>query len=285
MEPFPNADTKRELSRNIERVHKKFEKKFQGDPSEQRNNAVTLKVGDMFENILRRLYECILEPGDIAIDIGANYGMHTIPMANAVSPGGRVYAFEPVPLVYTSLERRIADEELGETIRLLKVALSNYSGRAKFVSVENDYGYSGLREKSSYPFEPNKKIIEVEVDTLDSRIPVSEKVKFIKIDIEGGELHALQGGVDLLRAQRPLVVFENSKDDSAKNYGYSPEDLFAFFQNLDYELYDILGCRMLLEHWQNISPWNTVACPRENVKIVLELLSTLVVEKLLDIEW
>ena len=40
------------------------------------------------------VFRKVLKPGDVAIDIGANIGALTIPMARLVGETGRVYAFE-----------------------------------------------------------------------------------------------------------------------------------------------------------------------------------------------
>ena len=41
------------------------------------------------------LFRQLLRPGDVAIDVGANIGALTVPMARLVQPGGAVVAFEP----------------------------------------------------------------------------------------------------------------------------------------------------------------------------------------------
>jgi len=274
MKPSTDVGVQRKLSETVSRVYRKFDEGFLTHP----------KAGPLFESILRSLYECVLGPGDIAIDVGANAGLHTVPMARAVSPGGRVYAFEPIPVVNASLAQRIASDKVEGVVRLAEVALSNRSGKAEFVVVEAGYGYSGLREKD-YPFDPRKRLIEVDVDTLDRRIPATERIQFIKLDIEGGEFHALQGGVGLIRAHRPLIVLENAKQNSADGYGYTKDEFFALFAGLDYELRDILGCRISPEHWQWVGPWYTVACPRESGELVGDLLSACLAERLLGFQW
>jgi predicted methyltransferase len=63
-------------------------------------------VAKDFEAVLRRVYESVLKPGDVAIDAGAHIGSHTFPMALTVGPEGKVYAFEPIrPATGTSPTR------------------------------------------------------------------------------------------------------------------------------------------------------------------------------------
>ncbi|CAM9561268.1 unnamed protein product, partial [Chrysoparadoxa australica] len=42
------------------------------------------------------LLAAYLKPGDIAVDVGANAGLHTLAMAKAVGPMGVVHSYEPV---------------------------------------------------------------------------------------------------------------------------------------------------------------------------------------------
>jgi protein-L-isoaspartate O-methyltransferase len=50
-----------------------------------------------------------LNPGDIAIDVGAHVGYFTMQMAEAVGPSGRVYAFEPLDSNADLLEQSVAE--------------------------------------------------------------------------------------------------------------------------------------------------------------------------------
>jgi hypothetical protein len=70
------------------------------------------------------LFRQFLTPGDVALDVGANIGAHTIPMAQIVGPSGSVYAFEPQRIVFQILCGNVALNELGNG------ALQNGVGRS-----------------------------------------------------------------------------------------------------------------------------------------------------------
>ncbi len=44
-----------------------------------------------------------LEPGDVAVEVGANIGSLTVPLANAVGEEGTLIAFEPQPVLFQNL--------------------------------------------------------------------------------------------------------------------------------------------------------------------------------------
>lgn len=68
----------------------------------------------------------------------------------------------------------------------------------------------------------------VELRRLDDDIPQSVPIHLIKIDVEGGEFDGLKGSENILRANKPYVIFEFEIGGS-DYYGTKPEELFRFF--------------------------------------------------------
>ena len=61
-----------------------------------------------------------------------------------------------------------------------------------------------------------------------------DNIDFIKIDIEGAELSALKGGEKSIAKFRPIVQCELSNNFTIPRYGYNINEVFIFFQSLDY---------------------------------------------------
>ena len=81
-----------------------------------------------FERGTQKQYGQILKAGDVALDIGANIGAHTLPIARCVGPSGHVHAFEPTVFAFAKLEANIArNPELGERITAGQTLLSDSS--------------------------------------------------------------------------------------------------------------------------------------------------------------
>ena len=223
-------------------------------------------VGQLFEDTVQEIYEAWLKPGDCAVDVGAHRGAHLFPMIDAVGPKGRIYAFEPIEPLYKALNKKLKEQGLGQ-VKLFNLALAQKAGSASFSYFENRPAFSGL-ERRGTPFddaEGGLTNVTVKCATLDSKLPLFKKVSAIKLDIEGGELHALMGARKCLRKSRPLVVFENGRQASANVYGYTADDFFSFFDEVDMRVFWLSGEEFVPADWQKQKPcWEFVALPSEN---------------------
>ncbi len=160
----------------------------------------------------------LLSSDSVCIDVGAHRGdilRHMVRLA----PRARHHAFEPLPHLARHLRRRFP------CARVHAAAVSDRSGTAEFLHVENDPGYSGLRRRVYDRDDPRIHVLEVATTTLDDAIPAAERIAFVKIDIEGGEYHALKGGIETIRRSRPVIVFEAGRRSTGQ-YGVTPEALF-----------------------------------------------------------
>lgn len=181
-----------------------------------------------YEQMLEAFYTRLLTPGDTCIDVGAHTGRHTLPMAHCVNPGGRVFAFEPIPAIATDLREKLsASPDINGIVKLTQCALADVSGETDFTLVSNNPGYSGLLPRH-YDREEQTKIIRVTLCRLDDFVAEIPTVRYIKIDCEGAELRVLRGATLLLKRDRPIVSFECG-DASLESYDYDAGDIFDFW--------------------------------------------------------
>ncbi len=149
------------------------------------------------------LFRQLLRPGDVALDVGANIGAHTIAMAQFVGPQGIVYAFEPQRIVFQILCGNVALNELGNVKAMpnavgaspaaIKVPVVNYGALNNFggLAIGGDAGEDAA------------------VITLDSlNLPAA---RLIKIDVEGMEIDVLRGAKATIERCRPLLYLENDR--------------------------------------------------------------------------
>jgi FkbM family methyltransferase len=147
-----------------------------------------------------RILGDLVPRGCRALDIGANRGYYSYALSKIA---GQVEAFEPHPELARFLRRK-----LGRRIRLHEVALSNHSGSATLhipqVKAGVDVHYNSSIKKV-YAFD---KYIEVAVRVMMLDEFGYDNVGFIKIDIEGSDMDAIEGGRQTIARNRPNMVVE-----------------------------------------------------------------------------
>jgi FkbM family methyltransferase len=168
------------------------------------------------------LFRQWLRPGDVALDIGANLGAHTLPLAQLVGPAGAVFAFEPQRILFQILCGNVALNEIGN-VRALPFALGRAAGSIKVPALDyggiNNFGGIALGAEHGE---------DVTVITLD-QLGLAQ-AKLIKIDVEGMELEVLAGATATLARCRPVLYVENDRVERA-------EALVACLQEAGYRMW------------------------------------------------
>ncbi len=126
----------------------------------------------------------------LILDVGANCGAYTLPLAEAAGAGSRIVAFEPNPVMAARLRRNLALNNLQDLVELLEVSLGARDGHADLWINERNLGFSSLHT----PQGSLTRSVRVPVRRLVDFSPItgsSFDVFVIKIDIEGFEDQAL----------------------------------------------------------------------------------------------
>lgn len=163
---------------------------------------------------LRELGECgedesallcsFLKPGDCAVDVGANVGVLTIPMANTVTNDGCVFAFEPERINFLNLCANIAINSR-YSVYPRNVALGATVGSVTIPPVDPWRSENiGLIDLKKVGVEKGNGHT-VEIVTLDS---FKINPRLIKIDVEKMEAEVLRGAHDTIRRCRPVLYCE-----------------------------------------------------------------------------
>lgn len=233
-----------------------------------RNAGDAIGVGERFEAIIEGLYRAVLKPGGLALDCGAHVGRHTFPLAECVTSSGIVYAIEPLARLAASLREECASKNLGQ-IKIYEVAVAEKADIVGFVDVQASPAYSGLQLRDLPPGDMNIRMITVRATTIDRVLEEQPQTDsspaFWKLDLEGGELHALKGARSSLRKFQPILAFENGREYAARPYGYAKEDWYGFFSEQGYDVLDLFGNPFTDALWTAPDiPWYCVAFPRRH---------------------
>lgn len=154
-----------------------------------------------------QLYRALLDPGSVALDIGANVGVMTVAMADAVGPTGRVLAFEPQPGINAMLSRNVEGKPWVEVQRKAVGAEMGTTRIANPTNVgpERSFNYGAVGAGKVLRSELGD-MVDTEVVTVDSL--ALDRCDFIKIDVEGGEPQVMAGAWQTIERWRPGLSLE-----------------------------------------------------------------------------
>lgn len=180
------------------------------------------KYGEFSEGEVA-LFRQVLRPGDVVLEAGANFGAHTVAMAQMVGEQGRIFAFEPQRLVFQAMVANVAINSLPNVVTV-QAGLGAQPGVIK-VPVLNPamgHNFGGFNISNHNAGE------EVSVQTVDS-LNLS-RCRLIKVDVEGMECEVLEGARDTIARLRPVLYVENDRTEHSQR-------LIALIQSMGYKLW------------------------------------------------
>ena len=159
--------------------------------------------------------------GVIAVDCGANVGVHTIEWAKHMTGWGVVIAIEAQERIYYALAGNVAINNCFNA-RAIHAAVTSQPGAMKMPApnyfAQGSFGSLELRKRGILPSSSASRSTIGKARWSTCRPSASIRSNFprldlIKIDIEGMELEALAGGVKCIGNLRPILVVEMIKTD------------------------------------------------------------------------
>jgi FkbM family methyltransferase len=159
--------------------------------------------------------------GVVAIDCGANIGVHTIEWATSMTGWGSVLSIEAQERIYYALAGNIAINNCFNAIAV-HGAVSSESGILKIPNpdyfVPSSFGSLELRQRDGNEFIGQPIDYENTVNVRKLRLDEFglPRVDLIKIDVEGMELEALEGANDTISRSHPIMLIEKVKADAGK---------------------------------------------------------------------
>lgn len=171
-----------------------------------------------------------LRPGDVFVDVGANVGYYTLLAAELVGPTGAVVAIEASPSIYELLAANVAlNPTLSERITCINAAVLD---RSCTVTVHHgpDHNFGSTSVVS--PAEGSWVEATVPGEPLDRLLGGvdPQRVRIVKIDVEGAEWFVAQGMKEFLAARGPsLEVLLELDPRRVAETGHDPADVLTVF--------------------------------------------------------
>lgn len=158
-----------------------------------------------------------LNTGDTFIDVGANIGSYTI-LASGIC-GAKTISFEPVPQTFKHLEANIKFNRIEHLVSLQNEAVGIGEGKLNFTSALDTVNHV-ISDNETF----DSNVIQVNVNSLDSKLQNVETTLLVKIDAEGFETAVLQGMKSTLKNEC-LKVIIIELNGSGLRYGYTDQSI------------------------------------------------------------
>lgn len=163
------------------------------------------------ENV--NFYKQIINKGDFIIDVGANEGDTTVPMAIAAGAEGTTLALEPNPHVFKVLTANAEFNKNKTNIIPLNFAATAQDGEFTFGSSDPSYGNGGIvgfthnrKRNTRYTFQVTGKNLEQYLK--QEYALLLPRLKFIKIDAEGYDKEIIKTIPGIIETYRPYLATE-----------------------------------------------------------------------------
>lgn len=179
---------------------------------------------------------------DTIFDIGANVGVYSLFAAES-NPNAHIYAFEPTPEVFSSLERNIAANQFAN-ITVYRAAVGIHSG---VTYLHRCGGIDGANEGMNYVSSDRASLEQVETTTLDDFCANQRirRIDLLKIDVEGGEFDVLRGARTLLQQQRIDCIFLELVEWTANRGGHSTNGIAELLRKFGYGLHKLVKKKLV----------------------------------------
>jgi FkbM family methyltransferase len=185
-------------------------------------------------HIDKYLKKVILEDIDIIVNIGANIGFYTVSLANHFKKNS-IIGIEPNPEAYLLLQKNVTINGLNERVTVYNSCVSDKICEVRFNYIKGKSEFSSL----------NKIIPEyggnsIQLTKVISSFPLNHfvgdnKVGLILMDVEGAENLVLDGALELIKSDRPVIIMECA-DKLLSSFNSSSSKVISLLKSLDYSV-------------------------------------------------
>lgn len=173
-----------------------------------------------------------IKPGMKIVEVGANFGVHALRMAELVGSKGHIDTFEANPHVSKYLRMSIALNHLESLVTLHDAAAGNKAGE-----IHPTYGLSNIGA-GHLVNDANKHTVTTKMVRLDD-ILANQKVDLLKMDAEGSEGKIIEGAKKLIEDNPNLIIMMEWAQSHLRWQGTSPTTLINYFKDSGFKVWKI----------------------------------------------
>jgi FkbM family methyltransferase len=171
------------------------------------------------------LFAQVVKPGMTVVEVGANIGSHSVPLARACFPGP-LYLFEPQQRVFQILCANLALNGIENAIAYPE-ACSDEAGMVVVPPLNYGavYNFGGVSVQPDAADAPGTRVRATPLDSLKLAA-----CHILKIDVEGFEVQVVRGAAETIAKFRPLLYVENDRPAHQ-------QELISLIAGMGYRLY------------------------------------------------
>lgn len=168
-----------------------------------------------YENYELDLLRKLLKPNYTVLDIGANIGVYSLEASKCVGKKGKIFAFEPIPDNQKLLKHNLVINN-AQNVEVIHSAVGAKEGKLRIYKAKHSIATHSAGAVSD-------DFSDLPVTTIDGFTKKKKlKIDLIKMDVEGYEGFALEGGYKTLKNHQPILLIEFSATH-LKRCGYDPK--------------------------------------------------------------
>jgi len=191
--------------------------------------STAIRSGRLFDEHIVQCASEYIRSGSTVVDVGANFGQMTLQFARMTGDSGRVYAIEADDYVHHVLRQNLEVNGIRHVTTINKAAHVTPGLEVFFP----DQDFVRFQTYGSYGLDPNAKtgrsVQTITIDSLNIETPVS----FMKVDVQGSDLFAMQGAKQTILRHRMPIIFEY-EEQFQQEFGTTFQDYVDFVLAVGY---------------------------------------------------
>lgn len=192
---------------------------------------------EIFEKEVVELAQKYIKKNTSVLDVGSNFGQMAVLFANSVGVEGKVYAFEADDFIYSILKKNISANKLDGKVIPNFGAVHNKTNETLIFPEHNlsrwdTYGAYGI----DYNAKEGRQVKTLTIDSLN----IEEPISFMKVDVQGGDLLALQGAVKTIEKNKMPILFEYEYH-LEEEFNLCFQDYVDFVNKINYRFHKVIN--------------------------------------------
>lgn len=180
-----------------------------------------------YEPHIMNLLRSIIEPHSVCLDIGANIGVISLALSH-LAKDGKIYSFEPSSSNFPYLLQNISENHI-QNVEAINTGVYDHNTNIAFIDFEDGGGWSYIPNGTKTDT-PDQVISCVKIDDWVAMKGI-DRLDFVKMDIEGSEIQALNGALSSIHQWQPDLIIEFNTYALSELAGQNPLDLFKLLKS------------------------------------------------------